>query len=73
MIAPELPAAIKVALEHKAHGLSRNDAATRAATMSRTYRDGGNSSTIRSEADALAYALPECPRPTPPSPRASMR
>jgi ribosomal protein RSM22 (predicted rRNA methylase) len=61
MIAPELPAAIKVALEQKAHGLSRNDAATRAATMSRTYRDGGNSSAIRSEADALAYALARMP------------
>ncbi|HEY4203617.1 MAG TPA: small ribosomal subunit Rsm22 family protein [Xanthobacteraceae bacterium] len=61
MIAPELPAAIKVTLEHKAYGLSRNDAATRVATMSRTYRDGGNSSAIRSEADALAYALARMP------------
>jgi len=61
MIAPELPAELKIALEHKTHGLSRNDAAMRAATMSRTYRDGGNSSAIRTTADALAYALARMP------------
>ncbi len=61
MIAPELPAALRVALEQLALGLSRNDAATRAATISRTYRDGGNSSSIRSDSDALAYALARMP------------
>lgn len=48
-------------LERQAHGLSRSDAAVRAATISRTYRDGGNSRTIRSDADALAYALARMP------------
>lgn len=61
MIAPELPAELKVALEHAAHGMSRSDAATRAATISRTYRDGGNSGAIRTASDALAYALARMP------------
>ena len=61
MTSPDLPAELKIALEHKTHGLSHNDAATRAATMSRTYRDGGNSSAIRTTADALAYALARMP------------
>jgi len=61
MIAPELPAELKVALEHAAHGMSRSDAATRAATISRTYRDGGNSGGIKTLDDALAYALARMP------------
>src|SRR5205085_983769 len=39
----------------------RNDAAERAAAISKTYRDGGNSAAIRSESDALAYALARLP------------
>lgn len=41
--------------------MSRNEAAERAAAISKTYRDGGGSTAIRSEADALAYALARMP------------
>jgi ribosomal protein RSM22 (predicted rRNA methylase) len=61
MTAPDLPAELKAALDAKLHGVSRNDAAERAALISRTYRDGGNSGAIRSETDALAYALARMP------------
>ena len=61
MTAPDLPAELKAALDAKLHGLSRNDAAERATLISNTYRDGGNSGAIRSEADALAYALARMP------------
>ena len=61
MIAPDLPAELKAALDARLQGLSRNDAAARAARISRTYRDGGGSGAIRSEADALAYALARMP------------
>src|ERR1700722_4456370 len=61
MTAPDLPAELKTALDAKLHGLSRNDAAERAALISKTYRDGGSSGAIRSEADALAYALARMP------------
>ena len=61
MTAPDLPAELKAALDARLHGLSRNDAAVRAALISKTYRDGGNSSAIRSEIDALAYALARMP------------
>jgi ribosomal protein RSM22 (predicted rRNA methylase) len=61
MIAPDLPAELKVALDAKLQGLSRNDAAERATLISQTYRDGGGSGAIRSEADALAYALARMP------------
>ena len=61
MTAPDLPAELKAALDGKLRGFSRNDAAGRSATISKTYRDGGGSSAIRSEADALAYALARMP------------
>jgi ribosomal protein RSM22 (predicted rRNA methylase) len=61
MTAPDLPAELKAALEARLHGLSRTDAAERTARISRTYRDGGGSGAIRSEADALAYALARMP------------
>src|ERR1700710_363438 len=61
MTAPDLPAELKAALDARLHGLSRSDAAGRAASISQTYRDGGNSSAIRSETDALAYALARMP------------
>jgi ribosomal protein RSM22 (predicted rRNA methylase) len=61
MTAPDLPAALKAALDAKLQGLSRNAAAERAALISQTYRDGGGSSAIRSEVDALAYALARMP------------
>ena len=61
MTAPDLPAELKSALDARLHGLSRSDAAARAAVISQTYRDGGGSGAIRSEADALAYALARMP------------
>src|SRR6478735_3043150 len=61
MTAPDLPAELKAALEARLQGLSRNDAAERAALISQTYRDGGGSGAIRTEADALAYALARMP------------
>src|ERR1700738_438680 len=61
MTAPDLPAELKSALDAKLQGLSRNDAAGRAASISQTYRDGGGSGAIKSEADALAYALARMP------------
>jgi ribosomal protein RSM22 (predicted rRNA methylase) len=61
MTAPDLPAELKAALDAKLQGLSRVEAASRAALISKTYRDGGNSAAIRSETDALAYALARMP------------
>ena len=58
---PDLPAELKAALDAKLHGLSRNDAAERSASISKTYRDGGGSGAIRTETDALAYALARMP------------
>jgi ribosomal protein RSM22 (predicted rRNA methylase) len=58
---PDLPARLRAALEARLQGVSRNDAAGRAAAISKTYRDGGSSAAIRSEADALAYALARMP------------
>jgi ribosomal protein RSM22 (predicted rRNA methylase) len=61
MTSPALPAELKAALEAKLHGLSRSDAAERSARISETYRGGGGSTAIRSETDALAYALARMP------------
>ncbi len=61
MTAPSLPAELKAALEARLQGFSRSDAAARAASISRTYRDGGGSAAIRTETDALAYALARMP------------
>jgi ribosomal protein RSM22 (predicted rRNA methylase) len=61
MTAPDLPAELKAALDTKLRGLSRNDAASRAASISQNYRDGGGSGGIKSEADALAYAVVRMP------------
>jgi ribosomal protein RSM22 (predicted rRNA methylase) len=61
MTAPDLPAELKAALDARLEGLSRNDAAGRAASISKTYRDGGGSGAITSEADALAYAVARMP------------
>ncbi|MCB1412007.1 MAG: SAM-dependent methyltransferase [Xanthobacteraceae bacterium] len=61
MISPDLPPALRAALEQRAHGMSRTDGAARAATISQTYRGGGNSAAIRTGADALAYALARMP------------
>ena len=61
MTSPDLPAELKAALDGRLRGFSRNDAAGRSASISKTYRDGGGSGGIRSEADALAYALARMP------------
>jgi ribosomal protein RSM22 (predicted rRNA methylase) len=61
MTAPDLPAELTAALNAKLHGLSRTEAAGRAASISQTYRDGGNSRAIRTVSDALAYALARMP------------
>jgi ribosomal protein RSM22 (predicted rRNA methylase) len=61
MTSPSLPADLKTALQAKLEGLSRQDIAARAALISKTYRDGGNSRAIVSQADALAYALARMP------------
>src|SRR5947199_4265979 len=61
MTSPDLPAELKAALDGKLRGFSRNDAAARATSISKTYRDGGGSGGIRSETDALAYALARMP------------
>jgi ribosomal protein RSM22 (predicted rRNA methylase) len=61
MTAPDLPTELKAALDAKLEGLSRVEAAERAASISKTYRDGGGSRAIASEADALAYALARMP------------
>jgi ribosomal protein RSM22 (predicted rRNA methylase) len=61
MISPTLPAELKAALDAKLQGFSRTDAAQRSQKISNTYRTGGGSGTIKSEADALAYALARMP------------
>jgi ribosomal protein RSM22 (predicted rRNA methylase) len=61
MIPPDLPTELKAALDAKLHGLSRSDAAQRSAAISNTYRGGGGSGAIRTETDALAYALARMP------------
>jgi ribosomal protein RSM22 (predicted rRNA methylase) len=61
VIGPALPAELRATLEAKLEGLSRSDVGSRAAVISKTYRDGGGSSAIKSVADALAYALARMP------------
>src|SRR4051794_7637870 len=61
MISPALPAELKAALDGKLQGFSRADAAQRSQKISTTYRAGGGSGTIKSDADALAYALARMP------------
>ncbi len=61
MTSPDLPAELKTALDVRLRGFSRSDAADRAALISKTYRDGGGSGTIKSETDALAYAVARMP------------
>jgi hypothetical protein len=45
----------EAALDAKLHGLSRNDAAERAAVISKIYRDGGHSGAIRRHRIPPAY------------------
>jgi ribosomal protein RSM22 (predicted rRNA methylase) len=61
MTPPDLPAELRSALQAKLQGLARDEIAARAAQISKTYRNSGNSRVIASEADALAYALVRMP------------
>ena len=61
MIPPSLPADLKSALDAKLEGQPRGEISARAAQISKTYRDGGSSIAIRSETDALAYAIVRMP------------
>jgi ribosomal protein RSM22 (predicted rRNA methylase) len=61
VIPPTLPAELRASLDAKLEGLSRTDVAARAAAISGTYREGGNSAAITSKTDALAYALARMP------------
>ena len=61
MTPPDLPAELRSALQAKLQGLPRDEIAARAAQISKTYRDGGNSRAIASQADALAYVLVRMP------------
>jgi ribosomal protein RSM22 (predicted rRNA methylase) len=61
MIPASLPTELQAALSDRLEGLSRHDAAQRAARISQTYREGGTSGGIRSEIDAMAYALARMP------------
>jgi ribosomal protein RSM22 (predicted rRNA methylase) len=61
MISPTLPADLRAALDAKLESRTRDKIVARAAQISKTYRDGGNSHIIASEADALAYALVRMP------------
>lgn len=61
-MSPELPAALRAALERELAGASRRGLAERAAATSAAYRAGGTSaSTIKGRDDALAYALTRLP------------
>ena len=61
MTSPDLPAYLTATLAARLQGVSRCDAAQRSDTISKTYRSGGGSTTIRNESDALAYALARMP------------
>ena len=57
----DLPSHLKAALARLTEGVARIDITRRAVTISQTYRSGGGSAAIRSENDALAYALARMP------------
>jgi len=56
-----LPAWMNAALESRLDGVSRTDLQKRAQAASDTYRASGTSEVIRSDLDALAYALVRMP------------
>lgn len=56
-----LPAWIVAALDRKLEHVSRSDLRARAQQASETYRAGGTSAIIRSDEDALAYAVVRMP------------
>jgi ribosomal protein RSM22 (predicted rRNA methylase) len=61
-VSPDLPAALRAALDAALEGVSRHDLAMRARRTSEAYREGRPSSgVIREAGDALAYALTRLP------------
>ena len=56
-----LPAHLTAALDRLTEGVSRNALARRATAISNAYRNGGGSTVIASDTDALAYALARMP------------
>ncbi|HEY5279699.1 MAG TPA: SAM-dependent methyltransferase, partial [Pseudolabrys sp.] len=56
-----LPGWIASALEAKLENVSRTELRTRAQRISDSYRGGGTSDVIRSDLDALAYAIVRMP------------
>ncbi|MEO8114679.1 MAG: small ribosomal subunit Rsm22 family protein, partial [Phenylobacterium sp.] len=61
-MSPDLPAALRVAIDWELEGAPRRDLAERAARTSAAYRAGGTSrEAIRDGKDALAYALARLP------------
>jgi ribosomal protein RSM22 (predicted rRNA methylase) len=61
-VTPELPPALRAALERELAGASRRGLARRAAATSAAYRGGGGSAgVIKGRDDALAYALTRLP------------
>jgi ribosomal protein RSM22 (predicted rRNA methylase) len=59
---PDLPSDLQAGLDSAMQGVSRNALGQRAASISQTYRAGGcSAATIRSDEDALAYALARLP------------
>lgn len=59
---PELPQALRAAIERELEGVSRKDLAARAGRTSQAYRAGkGSSGVIQGRDDALAYALARLP------------
>ncbi|WP_091735247.1 small ribosomal subunit Rsm22 family protein [Phenylobacterium immobile] len=61
-MAPELPGALRAAIDAELQGVSRRDLADRAAETSDAYRAGkGSAGVIRGASDALAYALARMP------------
>jgi len=61
-VTPELPAALRAAIDRELQGVSRKGLAERAQRTSAAYRAGqASSGVIRSAEDALAYALARLP------------
>lgn len=56
-----LPSWINASLQQRLENVSRADLRARAQAMSEAYRAGGTSDVIRSDADALAYAVVRMP------------
>jgi ribosomal protein RSM22 (predicted rRNA methylase) len=60
-MSPALPTHLNAALARLTEGVSRTALAARAAAISQAYRDGGGSTAIKDDLDALAYALTRMP------------